>query len=158
MFMKKRLIAAALTVLFLCASVVAGAPARAVGITVPTVAVSPNTAGVRAKYVIEFDITVALEQYQAITIQFVGPSLTVLPCTPCNQKIDQYHVLVNGINPLAGSHRQFGDRIDPGPDTGCTCRRVPMFRSCSTNRRASAIPLWSARTQQRSGPRLSLSG
>jgi hypothetical protein len=100
MFTKKRLIAAALAVLFLCVSAATGAPSRAVGITVPTVTVSPNTAGVRAKYVIEFDIAMALEQYQAITIQFVGPSLTVLPCTPCNQKIDQNHVLVNGINPL----------------------------------------------------------
>ncbi len=100
MLTKKRLIAGALAVLLLCASIAAGAPARTVGITVPTVVVSPNTAGVRAKYVIEFDITVALGQYQAITIQFVGPSLTILPCTPCNQKIDQNHVLVNGINPL----------------------------------------------------------
>ncbi len=100
MFTKKRLIAAALSVLFLCAGVAAGAPTRAVGITVPTVTVSPNTAGVRARYVIEFDIAVALEQYQAMMIQFVGPSLTILPCTPCNQKIDQNHVLVNGINPV----------------------------------------------------------
>ncbi|MBA4365964.1 MAG: hypothetical protein C0398_08225 [Coprothermobacter sp.] len=100
MFMKKRLIAVALAVLFLCVSVAAGVPADAVGITVPTVTVSPNTAGVRAKYVIEFDISAALEQYQAIMIQFTGPSLTILPCTPCNQKIDQNHVLLNGINPL----------------------------------------------------------
>jgi hypothetical protein len=100
MFTRKRLIATTLTLLFLCVSVAAGAPARAVGITVPTVTVSPNTAGVRAKYIIEFDISAALEQYQAITIQFVGPSLTVLPCTPCNYKIDQNHVFVNGTNPL----------------------------------------------------------
>ena len=100
MFTKKRWIAAVLAVLFLCVSVAVGAPADAVGITVPTVTVSPNTAGVRAKYVIEFDLVAALEQYQAITIQFTGPSLTVLPCTPCNQKIDQNHVFVNGINPI----------------------------------------------------------
>ena len=100
MYMKNRLIAAAVAMLILSASLVAAVPGRAAGITVPTVTVSPNTAGVRAKYVIEFDIAVALEQYQAITIQFQGPSLTVLPCTPCNQKIDQFHVLVNGVNPL----------------------------------------------------------
>lgn len=100
MFVRKRLICTVLTALFLCVSVLAGVPARAVGITIPTVTVSPNTAGVRARYVIEFDTTVALEQYQAIMIQFTGPSLTVLPCTPCNQKIDLNHVFVNGINPV----------------------------------------------------------
>lgn len=100
MFAKEQLIAVALSVLFLCVSVAGVAPTHALGITVPTVTVSPNTAGVRAKYVIEFDLSAALDKYQAITIQFTGPSLTVLPCTPCNQKIDLNHVFVNGINPV----------------------------------------------------------
>ncbi|MHB8107437.1 MAG: stalk domain-containing protein [Candidatus Cryosericum sp.] len=100
MLMKRRWVTVALLVLFVITSCAAGPAHVARGVSVPTVTVSPNTAGVRAKYVIEFDLTTALDKYQAITIQFVGPSLTVLPCTPCNQKIDQFHVFVNGINPL----------------------------------------------------------
>jgi hypothetical protein len=100
MFMKKRWTAVALIVLFLCASWAVGVPTTVRAISIPTVTVSPNAAGVRARYVIEFDLAVALGQYQAIMIQFTGPSQTVLPCTPCNQKINQFHVFVNGINPL----------------------------------------------------------
>ncbi|MHC1678918.1 MAG: stalk domain-containing protein [Candidatus Cryosericum sp.] len=100
MSVKRRLLAAAIAVI-LCSTSLAGAiPARALGVTVPTVTVSPNVATVRAKYVIEFDLTAALQQYQSISIQFHGPSPTILPCTPCNQKIDLNYVRVNGVNPV----------------------------------------------------------
>lgn len=100
MFMKRRLAAAAMAGMFIIASCVIGPLHAAHGVTVPAVTVSPNTAGVRAKYVVEFDLTAGLDKFQTITIQFTGPSQTVLPCTPCNQKIDQNHVFVNGINPV----------------------------------------------------------
>jgi uncharacterized protein YfaP (DUF2135 family) len=100
MSMRRRWLAAAMVVVLGCTLVAGALPARVIGAMVPTVTVSPNVTGVRATYVIEFDLTAALEQFQSITVQFHGPSPTVLPCTPCNQKIDLNYVSVNGVKPV----------------------------------------------------------
>jgi hypothetical protein len=81
------------------------APAHSVpsarALSVPSVTVTPNTVGERAKYTVEFTLGEALAAGDEIWLYF--PVGTYLPCTSCNPRILQTTVTVNGVYPILPS-------------------------------------------------------
>jgi hypothetical protein len=67
-------------------------------LTVPSVTVTPNVVGERAKYTVEFTLGEALAAGDEIWLYF--PPGTYLPCTSCNPRILQTTVTINGVYPI----------------------------------------------------------
>jgi hypothetical protein len=70
-------------------------------LSVPSVTVTPNVVGERAKYTVEFTLGAALADGDEIWFYF--PKGTYLPCTSCNPRILQTTVTINGVYPVLPS-------------------------------------------------------
>ncbi|HWQ21536.1 MAG TPA: hypothetical protein VN478_02265, partial [Clostridia bacterium] len=88
--------AVALVLFTSLATIHAAVPVRA--LSVPSVTVTPNVVGERAKYTVEFTLGEPLSSGDEIWLYF--PVGTYLPCTSCNPRILQTTVTVNGVYPI----------------------------------------------------------
>jgi len=103
--MTKHMLRKVLTFAVALALLAGFAPAHSVpsarALSVPSVTVTPNTVGERAKYTVEFTLGAALAAGDEIWLYF--PTGTYLPCTTCNPRILQTTVTVNGVYPILPS-------------------------------------------------------